>query len=115
MTTPNSRRVGSSSSAERAKRKVQRKQRHLQASTLELSEYILVLTNLEPEPGARLTSWNSTAVAAGVDSARPAENHCLIAFDLPGHGQSSNSPDPTRSYTRPGFADALVGCSENWA
>jgi choline dehydrogenase len=26
-----------------------------------------------------------------------AENHRLIAFDLPGHGQSSNAPDPTRS------------------
>src|SRR3984893_13416810 len=39
---------------------------------------------------------------------RLAENHRLIAFDLPGHGQSSNAPDPTRSYTRPGFADAAV-------
>jgi pimeloyl-ACP methyl ester carboxylesterase len=37
-----------------------------------------------------------------------AENHRLIALDLPGHGQSSNAPDPTRSYTRPGFADAAV-------
>jgi pimeloyl-ACP methyl ester carboxylesterase len=39
---------------------------------------------------------------------RLAENHRLIAFDLPGHGQSSNAPDPTWSYTRPGFADAAV-------
>jgi pimeloyl-ACP methyl ester carboxylesterase len=37
-----------------------------------------------------------------------AQDHHLIAFDLPGHGQSSNAPDPTRSYTRPGFADAAV-------
>ena len=39
---------------------------------------------------------------------RLAENHRLIAFDLPGHGQSSNAPDPTQSYTRAGFADAAV-------
>ena len=39
---------------------------------------------------------------------RLAQNHRLIAFDLPGHGQSSNAPDPTQSYTRPGFADAAI-------
>jgi pimeloyl-ACP methyl ester carboxylesterase len=32
----------------------------------------------------------------------------LIAFDLPGHGQSSDAPDPARTYTRPGLADAVV-------
>jgi pimeloyl-ACP methyl ester carboxylesterase len=32
----------------------------------------------------------------------------LIAFDLPGHGESTNAPDPQRSYTLPGFADATV-------
>jgi pimeloyl-ACP methyl ester carboxylesterase len=37
-----------------------------------------------------------------------AENHRLIVFDLPGHGQSSNALDPTRSYTLPGLADAAV-------
>jgi pimeloyl-ACP methyl ester carboxylesterase len=37
-----------------------------------------------------------------------AENHRLITFDLPGHGQSSDAPDPQRSYTRPGLADAVV-------
>ncbi len=37
-----------------------------------------------------------------------AENHRLIAFDLPGHGQSSDAPHPMRSYTRPGFADAAT-------
>jgi pimeloyl-ACP methyl ester carboxylesterase len=36
------------------------------------------------------------------------KNHRLIAFDLPGHGQSSNAPDPVRTYTRPGLADATV-------
>jgi pimeloyl-ACP methyl ester carboxylesterase len=39
---------------------------------------------------------------------RLAQNHRLIAFDLRGHGQSSNAPDPTQSYTRPGLADAAV-------
>jgi pimeloyl-ACP methyl ester carboxylesterase len=34
--------------------------------------------------------------------------HRFIAFDLPGHGESSNAIDPMRSYTRPGFADATV-------
>ena len=37
-----------------------------------------------------------------------AKSHRLIAFDLPGHGQSSNAIDPQRSYTRPGLADAAV-------
>src|ERR1700732_4882184 len=37
---------------------------------------------------------------------RLAESHRLIAFDLPGHGQSSDAPDPMRTYTRPGLADA---------
>ncbi len=37
-----------------------------------------------------------------------ANNHRLIAFDLPGHGQSANAIDPRRSYTRPGLADAAV-------
>lgn len=39
---------------------------------------------------------------------RLAENHRLIAFDLPGHGESSDAPDPTRTYTLPGFADASI-------
>jgi pimeloyl-ACP methyl ester carboxylesterase len=39
---------------------------------------------------------------------RLVETHRLIAFDLPGHGQSSDAPDPARTYTRPGLADAVV-------
>jgi pimeloyl-ACP methyl ester carboxylesterase len=35
-------------------------------------------------------------------------NHRLIAFDLPGCGQSSNAPDPERTYTRSGIVDAVV-------
>src|SRR5215471_5619617 len=37
-----------------------------------------------------------------------AKDHRFIAFDLPGHGQSSNATDPKRTYTRPGLADAVV-------
>lgn len=39
---------------------------------------------------------------------RLAENHRLIAFDLPGHGRSSDAPDPMRTYTLPGLADAAA-------
>ncbi|MFM0075931.1 alpha/beta hydrolase [Paraburkholderia sediminicola] len=39
---------------------------------------------------------------------RLAEKYRLIAFDLPGHGESSDAPDPIRSYTRGSFADAAV-------
>ena len=37
-----------------------------------------------------------------------AQNRRLIAFDLPGHGGSSDAPDPMRSYTLPGLADAAM-------
>ena len=37
-----------------------------------------------------------------------AQDHRLIAFDLPGHGDSGDAPDPVRSYTRPGLADAAI-------
>jgi pimeloyl-ACP methyl ester carboxylesterase len=37
-----------------------------------------------------------------------AASYRMIAFDLPGHGQSSDAPDPQRSYTLPGFADAAI-------
>lgn len=32
----------------------------------------------------------------------------VIAFDLPGHGESSDAPDPHMSYTQPGFAKAAI-------
>jgi pimeloyl-ACP methyl ester carboxylesterase len=32
----------------------------------------------------------------------------LVTFDLPGHGASSNAPDPKRTYTRPGLAEATL-------
>jgi pimeloyl-ACP methyl ester carboxylesterase len=37
-----------------------------------------------------------------------AESRRVITFDLPGHGGSSDAPDPMRSYTCSGLADAAV-------
>jgi pimeloyl-ACP methyl ester carboxylesterase len=37
-----------------------------------------------------------------------AQHHRLIAFDLPGHGDSGNAIDPHNSYTLPGLADAAI-------
>ncbi|OAL53747.1 alpha/beta-hydrolase [Pyrenochaeta sp. DS3sAY3a] len=34
--------------------------------------------------------------------------HRIIAFDLPGHGSSSNAPDPQKSYWMRGYADLAV-------
>ncbi|WP_394832981.1 alpha/beta fold hydrolase [Pendulispora rubella] len=39
---------------------------------------------------------------------RLAEKHRVIAFDLPGHGQSSNAVDPTTTYALGGLADAAL-------
>ncbi len=36
------------------------------------------------------------------------DRYRLIAVDLPGHGASSNAFEPERSYTMPGYADAVV-------
>jgi pimeloyl-ACP methyl ester carboxylesterase len=36
------------------------------------------------------------------------QSHRVIAFDLPGHGDSSNAPDPEKSYTMPAYAAAAV-------
>lgn len=37
-----------------------------------------------------------------------ADDHRLIAIDLPGHGESTDASDPMRSYTLPGFAEAAA-------
>lgn len=39
---------------------------------------------------------------------RLAEHRRIITLDLPGHGDSSNAPEPVCSYTRPGLAGAVV-------
>src|ERR1700760_3862676 len=35
-------------------------------------------------------------------------NYHVIAFDLPGHGKSSNAPNPETSYTQPAYADVAL-------
>jgi hypothetical protein len=45
-----------------------------------------------------------------------AENYRLIALDLPGHGESSDAVNPTKTYTLPGLADAVIELIEtNWS
>lgn len=34
--------------------------------------------------------------------------HRLVAIDLPGHGASSDAFDPQKTYTMPGYADAVI-------
>lgn len=42
----------------------------------------------------------------------PLSRSCrLVAFDLPGHGDSDDAIDPYRTYTRPGFAAAAIELS----
>lgn len=36
------------------------------------------------------------------------DRYRLIAFDLPGHGASTDAPDPERTYSVHGFADAAI-------
>jgi pimeloyl-ACP methyl ester carboxylesterase len=36
------------------------------------------------------------------------EGRLVLAFDLPGHGRSSNAADPQRSYNQPAYAQAAV-------
>lgn len=36
------------------------------------------------------------------------DHYRLLALDLPGHGASANAPDPARSYSIHGFADATM-------
>mgnify|MGYP001235050572 CR=1 FL=1 len=38
---------------------------------------------------------------------RLAQSCRIVTFDLPGHGRSSDAPDPVRTYTRAGLADAV--------
>jgi pimeloyl-ACP methyl ester carboxylesterase len=49
---------------------------------------------------ARIFTW--------VFSSPLALTHHLLAFDLPGHGDSTNAPDPHNPYTQSGYADAAI-------
>ena len=41
-----------------------------------------------------------------------ADRYRLIAFDLPGHGESDNAPEPERTYSIHGLADAAIALLE---
>jgi pimeloyl-ACP methyl ester carboxylesterase len=43
------------------------------------------------------------------------ERYRMITFDLPGHGESENAPEPHQTYTLPGFADATQELIEAFA
>jgi len=54
-----------------------------------------------------------TAVAFSQLLSSLTSNHRLIAFDLPGIGESSDAPDPERTYTLQGSADAAIELDKN--
>jgi pimeloyl-ACP methyl ester carboxylesterase len=63
-----------------------------------------------PEPAVLFVHGNSSCkeiFAKQLDSPLLAR-HRRIAFDLPGHGASANAPDPERTYSIHGFADAAI-------
>jgi pimeloyl-ACP methyl ester carboxylesterase len=47
------------------------------------------------------------------DSVKLKSRWRIIAFDLPGHGSSSDAPDPERSYTQRGYAELAVHILEH--
>ncbi|WP_454719051.1 alpha/beta fold hydrolase [Caulobacter segnis] len=51
---------------------------------------------------------SSRAVFARQVQGALGSRHRLITLDLPGHGASEDARDPTRTYTRPGLADAIM-------
>ncbi|TRC92531.1 alpha/beta hydrolase [Mesorhizobium sp. WSM4303] len=53
-------------------------------------------------------SGSSRAVFARQFDSSLADSHRLIAFDLPGHGESSDARDPTTAYTIPGLAQTTA-------
>ena len=52
-------------------------------------------------------SSNRGVFSHQMDSAAAAGRRA-IALDLPGHGESSDARDPERTYTMPGYADAVI-------
>jgi pimeloyl-ACP methyl ester carboxylesterase len=52
-------------------------------------------------------SFSSRAFSKQLDSAL-AEDYRLFTFDLPGHGESSDASDPSRSYSLRGFARTCI-------
>jgi pimeloyl-ACP methyl ester carboxylesterase len=62
------------------------------------------------EPAVLLIHGNSfcSKIFKHILSSPLSRTHRIIAFDLPGHGESANAMDPNRSYNQPGYAAAAV-------
>jgi len=63
-----------------------------------------------PEPSVLFVHGNSSAkeIFAKQFESECFARHRRIAFDLPGHGESSDAPEPERTYSIHGFADAAI-------
>jgi len=63
-----------------------------------------------PGPAVLFVHGNSSckAIFARQLDSDLAARHRLVAFDLPGHGESSNAPEPEKTYSLHGFADAAM-------
>lgn len=51
---------------------------------------------------------SSSRIFLPIFESRIADQYPIIAFDLPGHGSSSNALDPHLSYTQAGYADVAL-------
>lgn len=71
---------------------------------------LAVEDNLNPGPPVVLIHGNSSSrkVYRRQFDAPFAQCRRLVAVDLPGHGDSGDAPDPARTYTRSGLADAIA-------
>jgi pimeloyl-ACP methyl ester carboxylesterase len=73
------------------------------------------LTSIPPStPAIFLIHGNSSSarIFTYIFSSPLALTHRILAFDLPGHGDSTNAPDPHRSYTQSGYGDAAIDVLE---
>ena len=81
-------------------------------STLPTTHGILHITSTTPDsPHPSPTTIlllhgnsSSSRIFTPVFNSSLSQIHPLLAFDLPGHGSSSDAPDPHTSYTQPAYA-----------
>lgn len=58
---------------------------------------------------------SSSRIFAHVFTSTLSQTHALLAFDLPGHGSSSNAPDPHTAYTQSSYADCALAVLSHMA